>query len=661
MTLRSAGALVVLIVLAASPLASQLIPLGPEFRINQAELLAAEAPALALDGSGRLLAAWAGPGSESNDLLIRLFGRDGEPTGPERALLTEAILQDHPVVVSLPAGGFALAWENHTPPLPILPPPPRIGDYGTLSLYVLDSADDPVGDEIRIDKDYGIAQGVRLTLLPSGQIVATWVEDETRLMARLFGTDGRPAGEEITLAFRDVTVPGVLKNDTLRGLQDGGFLTTWLSDMIGPSLPSRIGWRFNAAGQPAGAAFPLDDGVVALGSDGRFAVVWSEASVGSPPGPDADTWMNLYDAGGRLVTSNLIASGQDDEVVQAAAMDEAGNILVVWSNEAPGEDLSVDADLTAGLFDAAGESLGLPFAVATDAVGDQLGVKIAERDGEWVISWVTEQGAGNRGNLFARRFAACITGGTDLCLGGRFRARATWKAPGVGTGSGPGQAVSLTADTGAFWFFGQDNLELVVKALDGRTFNNHYWLFYGALSNVEYDLTVTDAVSGQRRVYHNPAGTLASKADTQAFKPGGTALVAPLRAAPATQAPRQQTAPLTPPPCFPGPEHLCLGSPWLQFQVEVSWKVPGTGQTGTGKAVTLTGETGYFWFFSPGNVELMVKVLDGQDFNGKHWVFYGALSDVEYTIKVTDKLSGKVKTYHNPAGTMASRADTGAF
>ena len=47
--------------------------------------------------------------------------------------------------------------------------------------------------------------------------------------------------------------------------------------------------------------------------------------------------------------------------------------------------------------------------------------------------------------------------------------------------------------------------------------------------------------------------------------------------------------------------------------------------------------------------------------NGKFWVFYGALSNVEYTLRVTDTATGKVKTYTNPAGRFASAGDSDAF
>ena len=75
----------------------------------------------------------------------------------------------------------------------------------------------------------------------------------------------------------------------------------------------------------------------------------------------------------------------------------------------------------------------------------------------------------------------------------------------------------------------------------------------------------------------------------------------------------------------------------------------------------MTTDTGYFWFFSSNNVEIVIKAVDGRPVNGFFWVFYGALSDVEYTITVTDTVTGLVKPYSNMQGHLASVADTSAF
>jgi len=79
-------------------------------------------------------------------------------------------------------------------------------------------------------------------------------------------------------------------------------------------------------------------------------------------------------------------------------------------------------------------------------------------------------------------------------------------------------------DAGAFGFFADANLELVVKVLDGRWLSGHWWVFAGALSDVAYTLTVTDTSSGAARSYDDPLGQLASFADVDAFAEGsGTA------------------------------------------------------------------------------------------------------------------------------------------
>ena len=250
---------------------------------------------------------------------------------------------------------------------------------------------------------------------------------------------------------------------------------------------------------------------------------------------------------------------------------------------------------------------------------------------------------------------ACQPTATRLCLNnGRFAVEAVWKD--FQGNRGRGQAVALTADTGYFWFFSPSNVEAVLKVLDGRGLNDHFWVFYGALSSVEYHLTVTDTQTGATRRYFNPPGQLASVGDTNGFGPLGAFSktvpgLAPLTLVDSRVAPAAGL-------CEPTPERLCLNGG--RFAVEASWK-DFQGKTGTGKAVNLTGDTGWFWFFDAANLEVMIKVLDGTALNGKHWVFYGALSSVEYTLKVTDTVTGKQNTYRNPGGQFASVADTGAF
>ena len=56
----------------------------------------------------------------------------------------------------------------------------------------------------------------------------------------------------------------------------------------------------------------------------------------------------------------------------------------------------------------------------------------------------------------------CTANATTLCLNnGRFRVQAAYSTP-AGQ-SGPGMAVTQTTDTGVFWFFSANNIEVIVK------------------------------------------------------------------------------------------------------------------------------------------------------------------------------------------------------
>lgn len=243
----------------------------------------------------------------------------------------------------------------------------------------------------------------------------------------------------------------------------------------------------------------------------------------------------------------------------------------------------------------------------------------------------------------------CAADGQTLCLlGGRFRVQVRWKN-GAAHGAGMAVPVAGSSQTGMFWFFGAENIELIVKVLDGTSVNDFYWTFYGGLSDVEYWITATDTESGESKTYYNPRGNLCGAGDVRSLPAAGTASAALGASAP-------YRTPIVDGVCAPGA--LCLLGG--RFQVEVEWQL-ADGQQGEGTPVALTDQSGLFWFFGPENIELVVKVLDGQPVNGSHWFFYGALSDVAYRITVTDTTTGARKTYNNPAGSLCGRADTSAF
>ena len=97
--------------------------------------------------------------------------------------------------------------------------------------------------------------------------------------------------------------------------------------------------------------------------------------------------------------------------------------------------------------------------------------------------------------------------------------------------------------------------------------------------------------------------------------------------------------------CTAGP-YLCLAG--NRFRAEVVWK--NGAAAAPAQAVAISGDTGYYWFVDPANVELVVKVLDGCAINRQYWVFMGGLTNVRVEVTVTDVVTGAVKTYVNLDG-----------
>ena len=103
------------------------------------------------------------------------------------------------------------------------------------------------------------------------------------------------------------------------------------------------------------------------------------------------------------------------------------------------------------------------------------------------------------------------------------------------------------------------------------------------------------------------------------------------------------------------PSGLCLQDD--RFKVELD--VGGGVTRPLGIPVPLDDSSGFFFFE---NFEVLVNVLDGCAFNGHFWVFAAATTDVEFTLMVTDTVSGSTKTYDNELGTASPAiTDTSAF
>ena len=99
------------------------------------------------------------------------------------------------------------------------------------------------------------------------------------------------------------------------------------------------------------------------------------------------------------------------------------------------------------------------------------------------------------------------------------------------------------------------------------------------------------------------------------------------------------------PVCEADDASLCLLA--NRFSVEVEWENQFNGQRGRGIAIPSTDLSGFFAFTDRSNVELIVKLLPLEDHVK---VFYGQLTNLHFTLRVTDARTRETKTYTNTEG-----------
>lgn len=236
---------------------------------------------------------------------------------------------------------------------------------------------------------------------------------------------------------------------------------------------------------------------------------------------------------------------------------------------------------------------------------------------------------------------------TTLCTrGGRFSVQAVWRKP--DGGYGPAHAVALSSEAGYFWFFEPGNVEVVVKTPGGCAINGRDWFFAAGLTDLDVELRVVDLATGEVRAYANPQGVpFRPITDSNAFATCGRAEAA---ASEGLGQPRfdelmafRQDASSS---CVPSDASLCLDG---RFRVEAEWRTEA-GPSSAAHAIGLTPKAGYFWFFDPSNVEIVAKSIDACGIGQGEWFFAAGMTTEGVDLKVTDTLTGDIRTYSNPAG-----------
>jgi hypothetical protein len=670
-SLRVAAGLLLGLVCVALPGRAQL-PLGPDFQVNVSTARDQTFPHVAADSAGRYVVSWdnvfEGPDLTGlRSVRSRLFDGNAKPRSAELVVAADTAQYPNFSAVAVDATGrFLVVWAGDS-------------EKATRDVFgrLHSPMGQPLGEPIRINA-YTPGNQIPNGVAPSESgFVVVWGSrklggpDQDGSDYGVFGRRILSTGELAGSEFQANTyTPGSQFPSGVAALADNDFVVVWSSSEQDGSGQGIFGQRLTGAGDLAGSEFQVNQystshqypASVASDSQGNFVVVWASAYQDTS---DYGVFARLYDAQGHArgdefqINTNTFFR----QALPQVASDSAGNFVVVWENYSVG---GPGMGIRGRAFRADGQPASGEFQVNSYTSNWQRIPDVALSDsGTFVVVWQSFAQDGDGYGVFGRRFASpfpsqCVPSETTLCLGGgRFRVEARWRARSGFEGSG--RAIPLSGSSGAFWFFGEENLELLVKTLDGCGLNDRFWVFAAGLTNVEVDLTVIDSATAAVRTYRNPRGTpYAPLLDTEAFATCAAAAAAGSLSAQGGQALAEHTVPAARGgACQPAPERLCLRDG--RFELEAAWSLAG-GRTGPGRALPLTAGTGAFWFFREENLELLVKVLDGCTLNGRFWLFAGGLTNVAVELTLRDTTTGAVATYRNPLGRpFVPIQDTAAF
>src|SRR5262249_51502775 len=148
--------------------------------------------------------------------------------------------------------------------------------------------------------------------------------------------------------------------------------------------------------------------------------------------------------------------------------------------------------------------------------------------------------------------------------------------------------------------------------------------------------------------------TVCGRFDTSGFGPSPQG-VEPAAASLASLLPQQATE-----------DHLTLLSAH-PFDVTLAATDPRTGATGVGQVISQNDIYGIFSIpgitGNAGNPEVIVKMVDASGIGQDYWVFYAALTDLNYTLSVKETATGNTKTYGDVTvgTTVCGKFDTTGF
>jgi len=204
---------------------------------------------------------------------------------------------------------------------------------------------------------------------------------------------GAPLGAEFQV---NTTTAGYQGPGDVAADAAGNFVVVWQSGT--GATAAVVGRRYDAAGSPLAGEFQVNattagsylNPEVAMDASGNFVVLWSIGQI----------MARRYDANGVPLGPEFQVSATAGSDIPRAAVDPAGNMLVVWQGP-----FGTETDVSGRFYDSAGMALGAEFLVNAYTTGDQsLPAVAADSAGNFIVAWQDDRGTLSGHDIRALRY-----------------------------------------------------------------------------------------------------------------------------------------------------------------------------------------------------------------------------------------------------------------
>jgi hypothetical protein len=375
---------------ATAPLAGQLLPLGPEQKVNTASG-PLNCPAGAVQPDGTYLVVWSPFQSDGSfhcvpdgTIFARRLDSQGRPLGEPFVVASSGSRCIESLRVGYPAGGrVAITWRELE------------GKFGPTRLV-----GKAVSDEGEI-VDLFEQPAIDARHLRSGSMVLFFspARGVPGYNAQRFSATGQPDGRRFPL------LRGFPSGFDAAEIRRGEMVFVWTVVTTGVEGIAGKVVRL-ADGQALTGRFSIDRGPVGdplVASDGRgrgrFAVAWARDEGGNEP--DLEVLARVYE-GATALTEEFYVNKLPDghQFPTALQMTPAGRIGIAWQSQR--EPVLGDVDMVARLFGPNGAVRGKALSLQTEVAGNQLcGDLVTDGRGRWLSTWFGGDGPEGRG-IYAR-------------------------------------------------------------------------------------------------------------------------------------------------------------------------------------------------------------------------------------------------------------------